>query len=310
MKLQYRRMRISPILEVMPSRPRRLLLLPLFALLPMLALVTGAKCYPPDTRVVVFIQGLYTSYDADGTTSVGIEPHTFDTLKQAFIAKGYPAPRLLDYSYAGGSIADDGRWVPQEYSCEITDRASDESLAVLEKMLSDYKQRHPKVHFTLVGHSLGGYLAFLEGAREAGRGDADKLAIDGVVTFDAPLKGVSADKKAIIDFASPCAKTYIAGVDLVAARNDPTTAQTRAAQAAAMAHTGVRLATLGNNDDCLYNLPLCIGGGSDDTDSQTLPGEAALSMSYDAPTNPLLSHFIILVHPPAVADAVAFVGAP
>src|SRR4051812_36586792 len=152
----------------MPSRPRRFLL-PLLALLPMVALFSGAKCYPPDTRVVVFIQGLYTSYGLDGTTSVGVEPHTFDTLKFALQTKGYPAPRLLDYSYAGGSIASDGRWIPREYSCEITDRASAESLAVLENMLADYKQRHPKAHFTLVGHSLGGYLAFLEGAREAGR---------------------------------------------------------------------------------------------------------------------------------------------
>src|SRR5437588_4262501 len=122
-------MPISPILDVMPSRRRRLLLLPVLALLPLLALISGAKCYPPDTHVVVFIQGLYTSYGPDGTTSVGVEPHTFDTLKQAFVAKGYPAARLLDFSYNGGTIAPDSSWVPREYSCEITDRASSESLA-------------------------------------------------------------------------------------------------------------------------------------------------------------------------------------
>jgi pimeloyl-ACP methyl ester carboxylesterase len=285
-------------------------LLPLLALLPVLALFSGAKCYLPDTGVVVFIQGLYTSYGPDGTMNVGVEPHTFDTLKQGLEAKGYPVARLLDYSYAGGSIAPDGGWMPRDYSCEITDRPPGESLAVLEKMLADYRLRHPDAHFTLVGHSLGGYLAFLEGAREAGRSDASKLGIDGVVTFDAPLKGISADKKAIIDFASPCAKTYIAGADLLAARNDPTTAATRAAQAAAMKADGLRLATLGNYEDCLYNLPLCIGGGIDDTDTQTLPGQAAFSKFYDAPANPLLSHFIILAYPPAVADAVSFVGAP
>ena len=48
-------MPISPILDLMPSR-RRYVLLPLLALLPMLALISGAKCYPPDTHVVVFIQ--------------------------------------------------------------------------------------------------------------------------------------------------------------------------------------------------------------------------------------------------------------
>ena len=283
--------------------------LTLLGLLPLLVLLAGAKCHAPDTRVVVFVQGLYTSLDTDGTTTVGLEPHSFDTLKQALVAKGYPAPRLLDYSYAGGTMTDDGRWVPQPYSCEITDRAPAESLAVLETMLADYRRQHPKAHFTLVGHSVGGYLAFLEGAREAGRTDGNKLAVDEVVTFDAPLKGVSADKKAIIDIASPCAKTYIAGVDLVQARNDPTTGSTRATQAAAMAASGIRLATLGNSMDCLYALPACIGGGSDDTDTQTVP-DAAFSMMYTAPTNPFLSHFLILVHPPAVTDAVQCVGAP
>src|SRR4051812_17537422 len=101
----------------MPSRPRRFLLVPLLALMPMFALFSAAKCYPPETRVVVFIQGLYTSYGPDGTTSVGVEPHTFDALKFALQTKGYPAPRLLDYSYNGGSMAADGSWAPRDYSC-------------------------------------------------------------------------------------------------------------------------------------------------------------------------------------------------
>ncbi len=259
--------------------------------------------------MVVFVQGLYTSLDADGTTTVGLEPHSFDTIKQALLEKGYPAARLLDYSYAGGTVTDDGRWEPQPYQCEITDRASDESLAVLETMLRDYRKRHSSVRFTLVGHSLGGYLVFLEGVRESGRTGGAKVGIDTVVTLDAPLKGVGGDKKAIIDLASPCPKTYIAGAELVEAKSDATIGSTRATQAAAMANARIRLATLGNSMDCLYALPACIGGGSDDTESQTIP-EAALSTMYSAPTNPFLSHFEILVHRPAVTDTVAFVGSP
>ena len=34
---------------------------------------------------------------------------------------------------------------------------------MLEEMLRGYRARHPKAHFTLVGHSLGGYIAY-EGA--------------------------------------------------------------------------------------------------------------------------------------------------
>src|SRR5207237_3692278 len=105
----------------MTSRPRQLVLLPLLALLPMLALFSAAKCYQPDTRVVIFIQGLYTSYGPDGTTSVGVEPHTFDTLKFALETKGYAAPRLLDYSYNGGWSAPDGSWIPRDYGCQTAD---------------------------------------------------------------------------------------------------------------------------------------------------------------------------------------------
>ncbi|MBF6600222.1 MAG: hypothetical protein IVW36_06905 [Dehalococcoidia bacterium] len=183
------------------------------------------------------------------------------------------------------------------------------NLAPLEQMLRDYRARQPKAHFALVGHSLGGYLAFLEGVRESQRAPDQQLGISEVVTFDAPIGGVNADKKTVLDLASPCAKTYQAGAELVGVREDPTTPATRAAQAAAMARQGVRLATLGNIDDCLYNLPACAGFGADDTESQFVAG-AALSKRYEIKVDPFLSHTAILANQAAVGDAVAFIGPP
>ena len=255
------------------------------------------------------MQGLYSSYDTNGTVETGIEPHAFDTLKQAFVAKGYDPAKLLDFSYAGGTVSADGVWHPAPYDCEITDRTSDDNLKPLEQMLRDYRTKHPKVHFTLVGHSFGGYLAFLEGVRESQRSDADKLDIDVVVTLDAPLGGVNVDKKTVIDISSPCPKTYLAGGELVAVNEDPTTPATRATQATNMVHEGIRLATLGNHNDCLYALPRCIGSGADDTESQFIP-QAAFSRSYDIHSDPFLSHFAILANAGAVTDAVTFTGAP
>src|SRR5436853_3059314 len=77
------------------------------------AFSTSAKCYPPNTRVVVFMQGLYSAYDATGTVNNGIEPHTFATLKTAFLGKGYAEAKLLDFSYAGGTVNADGAWQPK-----------------------------------------------------------------------------------------------------------------------------------------------------------------------------------------------------
>ncbi len=281
------------------------------AMLAMAAMFSSAKCYPPGTRVVIFIQGIYTTYDAGGTQGSLVERHRFETLKAEFLARGYKPSALLDFSYAGGTVGADGSWQPAPYDCAITDRRPDNNLAPLEKMLADYRAHHPDAHFTLVGHSLGGYLAFLEGAREAARPTADKLGIDVVVTLDAPLSGVSPDKKAILDII-PCAKTYLAGADIVAQKLDPTTPATRRAQSAQMATQGERLATFGNPYDCFWNTGHCLPGGGwvDDSATQFLNGQASISNSYPIEAAPLASHDAIVANADVVRDTVAFVGPP
>jgi len=290
---------------------RRALTLLLIAMLALAAMLSAAKCYPPGTRVVIFIQGIYTTYDASGTQGSLVENHRFDTLKAAFLARGYRASALLDFSYAGGTVGADGTWHPAPYSCDLTDRTPNDNLAPLEKMLGDYRARHPDAHFALVGHSLGGYLAFLEGARDAARPAAAKLGIDVVVTLDAPLTGVSPDKKTILDII-PCTKTYLAGADIVEQKLDPTTPATRRSQTATMAEQGVRLATMGNPWDCFWNPDHCLPGGNwaDDSGTQFLNGEASISNSYPIQSAPLASHDAIVADADLVRDTVAFVGAP
>jgi len=268
----------------------------------------AARCYPKDTRVVVFVQGIYTTYDADGTQGTALEPHRFDTIKAAFVRAGYAPDDLLDFSYDGGTVAGDGKWRPSSYPCEATDRPAATNVATLEKMLRDYRAKHPKAHFALVGHSLGGYVAFLAGARDATRPKGQRLEIDSVVTLDAPLLGASADKKTILDFV-PCEKTYQAGGELVAQDADPNIADIRLFQAVTMQGDGVRLATLGNLNDCLWATARCIGGTwIDDSATQVLPAAAMPIMYDDIHADLLVSHDAILVHPAAVQQLVDFVG--
>ncbi|HXK34444.1 MAG TPA: lipase family protein [Dehalococcoidia bacterium] len=293
-------------------RPRRAVrrLTPLVLLAIALALFSGARCYPPDTRVVVFIQGLYTTLDAGGTQSTFAEDRRFATLKGEFAARGYEPGDMLDFSYNGGTVNAIGRWSPRPYDCQDTDRPASGHVAVLEQMLRDYRARHKDAHFTLVGHSLGGYVAFLAGEREAARPDAAKLHIDVVVTLDAPIEGVSADKVAIINLI-PCEKTYATGAELAAARQDPATPGLRTQQAAAMAAAGIRLVTVGNLSDCLLNTRACLPGQTwaDDSESQFVDGAAA-TLRYNIASSPLASHDAILAHAAAVRAVVDFVGAP
>lgn len=274
------------------------------------ALLLGARCNPAGTRVVVFMQGYYTSYDSNGTESTIVEGPRFSVLKNDFAAKGYARAALLDFSYAGGGVAQDGTWRPNPYSCELTDRVSDENLAPLEAMLRDYGARHPRAHFTLVGHSLGGYLAFVEGTREAGRTNAAKLGIDTVVTLDAPLQGASPDKKLVLDIV-PCDKTYLAGAEIVQQKLDPATPALRHDQVRTMADQGIRIATYGNARDCFWSPAVCVPvlPWVNDSATQILP-EPATSHMYQITSVPLASHDAILGDAAVGADVVGFVGPP
>lgn len=279
------------------------------AAMALVALAMGAQCKPNEDRVVVFLQGLYTAYDDGAPQRTALEAHRFDTIKDALRDRGYADARMLDFSYAGGTVSGGGTWRPDDYTCEDTDRPLMEGVATLEAMLRDYRAKHRRAHFALVGHSIGGGVAFLAGARDASRPEAERIGITSVVTLDAPLHGVSPDKKVIIDLV-PCDRTYLAGADLVRWRADPATADVRRWQAAAMAQHGVWLATFGNLNDCLWNPAHCVGGEwAHDAETQFIENAAAVRR-FEVDSPPLLSHDAILADPTAVAEVAAFIGAP
>jgi hypothetical protein len=287
----------------------RLLFIPLLAIIA--AGVIGAKCYPPGSRVIIFMQGIYTALDENGTIDVGWEDHAYDKLKASFVTAGYKDEQLLDFSYAGGTVDDAGAWHPDPYECEITDRYAAVNLAVLETMLRDLRAKRPEAHFTLVGHSLGGYLAYLEGVRESQRPDADKLHVDVIVALDAPLRGVNADKKLVLDLAIGCPKTYQAGGEIVSDGANPEIRNIRAAEVEAMRAAGIRVATLGSNADCLFNTPRCVSLPLvDDTQTQYIDNADLVKRWEIQSKNIFLSHFAIFAYPQMLIDVVAFVGAP
>ena len=292
------------------SMPYRALFVTFLALL--FASSISARCYPPGSRVIIFMQGVYTSLDEDGTDGIIWEDHAYDKMKAKFVEAGYDRAQLLDFSYAGGTVDEAGVWHPAPYECAITDRPSDVNLAVLETLLRDYRARHPDAHYTVIGHSLGGYLAYLEGVRESQRPEEERLGVDVVVTLDAPLNGVSVDKKIALDVAVGCAKTYQAPAEIVADKENPDIRILRQTQVDAMRAAGIRLATIGNNGDCLYNLPRCTGGAIskiDDSQTQYIDN-ADLVKRYDIHASAFVSHFAVIAYAQTLLDVVPWVGAP
>jgi alpha-beta hydrolase superfamily lysophospholipase len=176
-------------------------------------------------------------------------------------------------------------------------------------MLRAYKARHPDAHFALIGHSLGGHIVFQAAARDAARPPEQRIGVSEAITLDAPLQGVSADKRVVIDFI-PCDKTYEAGAELVVAGADPSTADVRRYQAGVMALNDVRLMTIGNVNDCLYNTAHCIGGTwADDSETQFVDG-AAVEVRLALTTELLDSHDAVVAAEAAIDEVVLFLGPP
>jgi pimeloyl-ACP methyl ester carboxylesterase len=279
----------------------------LIALVLVFSVVAAPRCYEPGTGVVVFVQGIYTYLDAGGTQGTLLEEHRFDEMKAALRAQGYDDDQLLDFSYNGGEVSSAGAWEPAFYPCEATDRPAAQNVGRLEQMLRDYRAKHPKSHFILVGHSLGGYLTFLAGARDATRPADERLEISGVATLDSPLNGVSADKKLVIDLI-PCEKTFVAGAELVADGANAAIRDIRRYQAGVMAREGVRLLTIGNLRDCLYNTVGCTGIALvNDAETQFIDN-AEIVKRYDVTADVLASHDFIVAYGPAIQTVVEFVG--
>lgn len=257
----------------------------------------------------MFVQGLYTSLE-DGRPSVGpLGEHRFATLREAFRRAGFPDERLLDFSYVGGTVDERGRWISDDYGCLDTDRPIDESVDRLDAMLGAYREAHPRAGFVVVGHSLGGYIAFELAEREATRGD--KVGLSAVVTIDAPLFGASADKQVVLDLVACDGKTYQAGADLVRLAGDPALRDAQLAAAAAIRADAIRLATLGNAGDCLYYPTACglPGGFVDDRATQVVEG-ADLALYETIGSGPFESHEIATTYAPYVDAIVRFAGPP
>ena len=108
----------------------------------------GARCYPAGSRVVIFIQGYYTTYDEGGTQATIVEGQRFNVLKNEFASKGYARAAMLDFSYAGGGVTQDGTWRPNPYPCELTDRRSDDNLKPLPQEIIEHAAEQPAAETT------------------------------------------------------------------------------------------------------------------------------------------------------------------
>ncbi|MDB5076795.1 MAG: hypothetical protein JWO42_2974 [Chloroflexi bacterium] len=216
-------------------------------------------------RVAVLLQGVGTSLHCRDRAC--LEPMFMPLVSGVLKPLGYrtaiAAPAILEYSYQGGAMINDGgawTWKPRSYDACDTLQSVSHSAQVLRDMLVAYRARYPYSTFELVGHSLGGLVAMQAIGYHFLWQQIGPLGVDKLVTIDSPVNGITdvhalswlVDGLAGIWHLHDCPAQGF-GLDLVgelSGLGDQAPARQHAWAAVAKAH-GAAILTVTNRDDLL-----------------------------------------------------------
>jgi uncharacterized protein (TIGR03437 family) len=261
------------------------------------ALVASAQVEFIQRRVVVFAQGINTELNID--TAGNIFPAIRDRLTSlGFVhpsrgaqetgkncintrdddGDGVPndgCPLILEYSYNAGSVdPTTGFWLPTPYGCSDTANPLELSILRLGRLIQKFAGANANTRFVIIGHSQGGLIA-LQALRFVG---LPGITIDAVITLDGALGGAprfdTFIARALSCWGNPAAQEMVR-LWMSASDHDEqgTTASFRGVQDnASLVQSaqakGTRVMTIGNSDDCLWNVNACDWAGQDNSSTQ------------------------------------------
>jgi len=146
---------------------------------------------------IIFLSGLESHCDGTPYGQMG-----FSYMRRNFTQAGflYYDPRFLMYSYKGGQVRA-GRWYPNPYNPIDTGQPLEFSILYLKEMIDEIALHRSRARFLLVGHSLGGRIAFDYINRyhnKDGNGP-----VKGVITLNSPLTGLPYNAVGILGIFRP-----------------------------------------------------------------------------------------------------------
>jgi hypothetical protein len=157
-------------------------------------------------KLIVLVQGISTSLSCEGSTcspspparcSAAAPSHAFDSTIATLLANGFSASDILWYSYLAGRVGG-GQWVPNDYCAEDTGRTLRLSVLRLFHLIQETARANPNTDFYVVGHSLGGLIAFQSLGIAQNMPASTSLA--GIVTFDGVLGGAPRPDVRVLEF--------------------------------------------------------------------------------------------------------------
>jgi pimeloyl-ACP methyl ester carboxylesterase len=205
-----------------------------------LASAGGASAQVVPPLAVVFVGGIGADLEEAAAQ--------FEPLKAAILERE-PNAVTVQYSY-NGSEFDGCTAKPLPYSRLDTSQNIEVSKRVLRETLTAFEDACHVGRVAIIGHSLGGLIAFqaLDEVTMAGVSD--------LVTIDSPLGGVPPRLVQLCIDVGVCDEGPVVGY-LADLPNFADVEASNAARAAALASGGVRMSAWGNESDCFYNAALC-----------------------------------------------------
>jgi pimeloyl-ACP methyl ester carboxylesterase len=201
-------------------------------------------------------------------TDLALATAQFGPLRAALTERS-PSALVTQFSYTATSFAG-CEATPSAYTRQDTAQDIEESKRVLRETLAALQEACGVERVVIIGHSLGGLVAF-----EA----LDGLSVPGIsdlVTIDSPLGGVP-DRlvQTCIDVGF-CTEGAVAEYLAQLYPRLPGIAFDNMARVDALAEAGIRVSAWGNESDCFYNVGLCVAfaralmGGIDARETQWL----------------------------------------